>query len=399
MVQFLLDSVALFLAIPLLLPVIVLAAECFAGSFGTRKDPDFDAQRPAIAVLVPAHNEEMQITATIRNILSQLQSGDRLVVVADNCSDDTALLAREAGAEVVQRRNQMLRGKGYAIDAGVRYLAADPREIVVVVDADCVLEAGAIDTLARMTETWQRPVQSRYLMVAPPNTGAGLAVSEFAFLLKNRIRCLGLTKLGFPVQLTGSGMAFPWPLLQDMDLATGHLVEDMKLGLDLAEAGYAPQFCDAAVVRSTFPYSQKALKVQASRWDDGRAGMTSSLLRALLKPKTFQNREYLALLVDALVPPLSLLAAMLVAVLAATGLIASLGGNLIPHAIAVFAAVLFFGSVTAAWYQHGRQILPVRSLREIPAYAAWKVARVPLRVLRPGGSVWIRTDRAGPADV
>jgi hypothetical protein len=77
------------------------------------------------------------------------------------------------------------------------------------VDADCV--AGAIEALARSSAASGRPAQARYLM----RTGSGGAsLSAFAFLVKNGVRPTGLHRLGLPCQLMGTGMAFPWSLLE-----------------------------------------------------------------------------------------------------------------------------------------------------------------------------------------
>ena len=97
--------------------------------------------RPRIGVLVPAHNESRNLLPTIADIKAQLAPGDHFLVVADNCSDDTAAVAGAAGAEVVERDDLTKIGKGYALDWGIRHLSADPPSIVVVVDADCRLSA------------------------------------------------------------------------------------------------------------------------------------------------------------------------------------------------------------------------------------------------------------------
>ena len=68
--------------------------------------------RPRVAVLVPAHNESSHVLPTIACLLPQMQAGDQLLVVADNCNDDTAELARRAGAEVIERQHLTERGKG-----------------------------------------------------------------------------------------------------------------------------------------------------------------------------------------------------------------------------------------------------------------------------------------------
>src|SRR6185437_2759739 len=104
---------------------------------------------------------------TLDDVKPQLRSTDRLVVVADNCSDDTASVATERGAEVAIRNDLARIGKGYALDWGIKHLAADPPDIVIVIDADCRVAAGTIACLAGACERQQRPVQSLNLMTAP----------------------------------------------------------------------------------------------------------------------------------------------------------------------------------------------------------------------------------------
>ncbi len=86
-----------------------------------------EGERGSVAILMPAHNESRLIAETIRSVAPQLRSGDRLIVVADNCSDNTAAIAAAEGAEVVVRTDSLRRGKGYALDRGVRHLDPIPR--------------------------------------------------------------------------------------------------------------------------------------------------------------------------------------------------------------------------------------------------------------------------------
>ena len=105
----------------LVLPALLLLVQIV---LALRQPPPLPAQpRPArIAVLIPAHNEGHGVRATIMQTLSQLGPDDRVLVVADNCNDDTAAQARLVGAEVVERHDAERRGKGYALDFGVRHL-------------------------------------------------------------------------------------------------------------------------------------------------------------------------------------------------------------------------------------------------------------------------------------
>ena len=79
-----------------------------------------------VVVLVPAHDEEAVIGATLALLVPTLPAGGRVVVVADNCHDLTADVARSYGAEVVERQDPIQRGKGFALDFGIRYLAKSP---------------------------------------------------------------------------------------------------------------------------------------------------------------------------------------------------------------------------------------------------------------------------------
>jgi len=107
----------------LLLPVAVLFAEVVSASIPRSRVNQPQGERRRVAVLIPAHNEASLIASTLESIRPQLASSDRLIVVADNCSDDTAAIAAGAGAESIVRTDQTKRGKGFALDFGVHYLA------------------------------------------------------------------------------------------------------------------------------------------------------------------------------------------------------------------------------------------------------------------------------------
>jgi glycosyltransferase involved in cell wall biosynthesis len=191
-----------------------------------------DGVRRRVAVLVPAHNESSGLLPTLASIQGQLLPGDKILVVADNCTDDTAAIATAGGADVVERKDATKHGKGYALDWGIRRLRMNPPEIVIIIDADCTLMGGAIDQLALTCATTGRPVQALDLMTAPTASQINHQVAEFAWRVKNWVRPLGLRVLKLPCQLMGTGMAFPWEIIGSADLGNGSLVEDLRLGLD-----------------------------------------------------------------------------------------------------------------------------------------------------------------------
>lgn len=386
---------ALFLALCLLLllPVAVFTAQVLLALPGPRKRADTAGPRPRIAVLVPAHNESVGIAVTLHAASAQLQPGDRLLVVADNCDDDTAEHARACGAEVIVRQDAQRRGKGYALDFGIRHLAAAPPDIVIVLDADCLPQADALERLARRSAASGRPVQALYLMHAPYDAGLKTKLAEFAWAVKNHARPLGYQRLGLPCQLMGTGMAFPWPVIRQAELASGQLVEDLKLGLDLAEAGHAPLFCPEALVTSVFPSNREGARSQRTRWEHGHLGMLLQQgPRGLLRSLATMNVALLALVADLCVPPLALLT---LAVLASCGLGLALWGStgsLLPWGLALLNLALLAAAVLVAWMRFGRTILSLGSLAYAPIYA---LAKIPLycRFLARRQVEWVRSRR------
>ena len=167
---------------------------------------------------MPAHNEAGGIADVLRALLPQLGSNIYLVIVADNCTDGTANIAREvvahhSGVQVIERFDAERRGKGYALDFGLRHIEKSPPEVILILDSDCELSAGAIARLASLCVTRNRPVQALYLMYAPLGASVKTKLAEFAWLVKNHVRALGYSRLGLPCQLMGTGMAFTWAKL------------------------------------------------------------------------------------------------------------------------------------------------------------------------------------------
>ncbi len=381
----LLATVLTAAAVLLLVPVAVLLAQVLLAHGPVRpRPPSGGARRPRAAVLVPAHDESAGIAASLAAVAPQLLAGDRLLVVADNCTDDTARVAAAAGAEVAERHDTARRGKGYALDFGVRRLAADPPDVVVIVDADCFLQAGALDALVREAAARQRPVQALYLMQSPSPAGLATRIAQFAWVVKNLVRPLGWHRAGLPCQLMGTGMAFPWVQMVDAPLASGHIVEDLQLGLDLAAAGTPPCFC---------PANAAGMAAQRTRWEHGHLGVIAANVPRLLRRAITQRDWPLAALVlDLAVPPLASLVLMLLVTGVVAGLFALAGGSRWPLAIVLVASSGLVGAVLLAWSRHGRHIVSLRELMGVPGYV---LGKLPLyaRLFKGRQVEWVRTER------
>jgi len=385
-------------ALPLALAVGVFALQVFAAAWSRAPAPARSRQhavRGRLAVLVPAHDEAAGIARTLEALLPQLREHDRVVVVADNCTDDTAAIARRAGprVQVVERRHETDRGKGFALAFGVDALRADPPGLVVILDADCDLAPGALDALCDCVVTYDRPAQALYLMNARPDARLPRRIAQFAWRVRNWVRPAGWRRLGLPCQLMGTGMAFTWPMLRGAPLANASIVEDMKLGIALAIAGRPPLFCPRALVTSLFPDGAAATRTQRTRWEHGHLEMILREVPALLAA-AWRRRDarLVGLALDLCVPPLALLTALVVAGALMAGLlswwIADSGPGL--------AYGLLLGSLGAAvllaWWTRGRDLVGPFELLSIPVYVAAKLPVYARFVLRRERR-WVRTDR------
>ncbi len=380
-------------ALPLVLHAAFLLLQVGLALLPATRQRGLADKRPTVAVLVPAHNEELVLAQTLRSILPQLSAGDRLLVVADNCQDETARIALAAGAEVVERRDPGRGGKGFALDFGMRHLQSNPPEVVIVVDADCLMGEGAIDRLARVCAETGRPVQALYLMYASQQAGLGIRVAEFAWRVQNQVRPLGYLRAGLPCQLTGSGMAFPWATISTASLASGHIVEDMKLGVDLARAGKPPLLCPEALVTSAFPVSAEGVKTQRTRWEHGHLGMIMREVPVLFAEALVRrNLPLLALALDMSVPPLSLLMLAAIALFGADAVFFALGGAALPLLLSGAAVLSMSGAVLLAWWRFGRQGLRLRDLAYAPVYALRKIPLY-LKFLAGRQVEWVRSRR------
>lgn len=380
------------------LPVLVLWSQVLL-AHGGRRAPGAASARPPdadVAVLIPAHDEAAGIASTLQSVQAQLRAGDRVLVVADNCSDDTAAVARQAGAEVIERSHATQRGKGFALDFGVRHLSARAPAMVLIVDADCLLDAGALETLAGLCSDTGRPLQALYEMNAPAGAGLRPRVSAFAWRVRNRVRPLGWWAVGAPCQLMGTGMMFPWALLRDAPLASGHIAEDVQLGADLALRGRPPLFAPQARVTSTFPDGEAAAASQRRRWEHGNlALMFAHGPRLVAAGLGRADAGLLAMAADLMVPPLALLVQLQLALALIGGLAWWLGAGALPLAISTAALALLVLSILAAWRLAGRDIIgltellltaPAYALRKLPMYAAFLWKRQ---------SSWVRAKREG----
>ena len=352
-----------------------------------------DPDTSSLAVLIPAHNEAVVIGRTLAKLDGMLPAGTSTLVVADNCDDETAAIARRFGAEVVERNDRARHGKGYALAFGRDWLARSKPDAVIVLDADCELTPGSATALVR-SALQCGAAQAVNLQQAHAGTSPLVQISNFAILIKNLVRARGLQRIAGGIPLFGTGMAFSWATFASADLASGHLAEDMQLAIDLARAGTRASLEEGAFVSSGSAEVADTIQ-QRRRWEGGFLQIAvSQALPLVAEGVRARSRHRLGLGLHLLVPPLALLFLMALGILSAL-LALGFGMQMWGPFIALLAALMAASAaVFAAWRVEGRRILPLRSLLLAPAYVAWKW---PLYfgfiVTRKGR--WTRTRRAG----
>lgn len=344
------------------------------------------------AVLVPAHDEQELVGSTVASLRAVDFPADRFVVwvIADNCRDRTAAVAREAGARVLERNEPELRGKGHALAWALSRPEVHAADVVVVVDADCEVSPNFLSAIDHRVAEGARAVQVAY-GVANPSAAPAAALRHAAFALVNFVRPLGRTRLGCSAGLLGTGFALTRGVLEREPWDAVTLAEDREYHARLVLAGERVVFAPEAAVRSEMPTTTGAAHGQNLRWEEGRRAVARRFAGPLVRT-AWRRRDRAALeaAVDCLVPPQSLLAAInLVALALAVALRAPRAVRLGMCNVAAQALYVIGGLVVA---RAPRAVF--LALLRAPRLAAWKLG-LQLRVLaRRGPREWVGTRQA-----
>ena len=388
--------IAVLLA-PLSLLTFCFVLEILVGVRPLRNEAAIGSVSASTVVIVPAHDEEAILAARLSSLQNAVEGQARILVVADNCTDATASIARRLGVEVIERFDPERRGKGFALDFARNHLAAQPPDIVLIVDADCVTDAHSIGLLVDRCAASGSPCQATYIQQPGNDSSPAVQVSTFAFFIKNVVRQRALQRLAKRAHLVGSGMAFPWAVFSRAELATSNIVEDLKLGQELADAGHAPLFVEQATVWSAAETERNTLS-QRRRWEGGYLQNAVCVAPSFLVKAAIRGDERgLWAAINLMIPPISLLMFLDLVALALAGLAWWLAGAGAWPGLILAATVLLAGAALAlAWLAGGSKFVTIGGLARVPFYLLWKL---PLYLGFARGGVpkeWLRTNRSDP---
>jgi cellulose synthase/poly-beta-1,6-N-acetylglucosamine synthase-like glycosyltransferase len=344
-------------------------------------------------VIVPAHNEAAVIERTVSSLRKIDWPADRfrVLVVADNCTDATAVLARAAGAEVLERYDPALRGKGYAL--AFAFQASREQgwaDAVAVIDADAEVSSNLLEAFAGRIEQGAQAVQVHYGILNPMASWRTrlITIAKAAFhIVRSRAR----ERLKLSCGIRGNGWCVTHELLKRVPYQAYSLTEDLEFGIDLGLAGYRVAYADEAHSDAEMVTNEKVASTQRRRWEDGRFAMirlrTLPLLHRALRRA---DRVCLDLALDLLVLPLSYVTLnvgllIICASLAVYGHLATVAWLWL--ALACAASLLAY--VLRGWQLSGIGARGIFDLARAPLFLTWRV----LSMLRPRAQGWVRTDR------
>ncbi|OZI30205.1 glycosyl transferase family 2 [Bordetella genomosp. 10] len=360
----------------------------------SRRDLCFD-------ILVPAHNEAAVIERTLRSLanVDWPRKNFRILVIADNCTDDTADLARAAGATVLERHDEVHRGKGYALEYGIARSAADGRaHAVAVIDADTEVTPNLLSAYAARIEAGAAVMQVHYGVLNPEDSWRTRLVT-MAYGAFHAVRGRGRERLRASFGLRGNGMCMTHELLREVPFNIHSMTEDLEYGIVLGLHGHRVVYIDEASADAELIASERGSRTQRQRWEGGRLGVVRAYTGRLLGQGLRQPSWLcIELAMDLLTLPLGYIVLQTAALLALGGLASLSMPGVGLWVWPLLAAVLLM--VLALHVLRGWQLSPLgpRALLDLaraPFFVLWKLYIV---IRNRGNEHWIRTDRGKARD-
>jgi cellulose synthase/poly-beta-1,6-N-acetylglucosamine synthase-like glycosyltransferase len=346
-------------------------------------------------VIVPAHNEETGIGETLASLQSVAYASAlvRVIVVADNCSDDTASRARAAGVLVLERWDPARRGKGYALAHGVKAsLAHGFADAVVVVDADTTVSSNLLTAFDAHLSRGHEALQADY-GVRNPNSSRRTRLTALGFALFHRVRSAARERLHLSCGLRGNGMCFRTSLLNHLPPRAFSIAEDLEYGIQLGLQGVRVAYVSEANVAGEMPTRSSASRSQRERWENGRRALAREHVPALFR-RACAQRDVVALdlAIDLLVPPLSRLVAWIIVGWTLSAIAVTwIAEARLAVALWTAAALMVMAYVARGCTMSQLGLRGARDLVWSPAYMLWKLSLS--RRPAAAGDEWVRTIR------
>lgn len=377
-----------------------------------QSDSQLGEQKTRFLILVPAHNEERLLPELLTNLhqLEYPKTQYTIHVVADNCTDQTANIARQGGAIAHERVNNQQHGKGFALQWLLQrvHQADEPHDAILILDADSIVSPNFLRVMDGRLARGERVVQA-YYAVRNPDQSWAVSLRYTALAVLHYLRPLGRTALGGSVGLKGNGMVFVADILKQHEWSAS-VTEDIEFHMTLLLAGERVMFAPEAVVEAEMPHTLKGSHTQNTRWEQGRLEVARRYVPTLLRGagSAIKQKKYgrFYLLFDAMmeliIPPFALLTGL-------TGLTLfvslflffitpnnSLVENNLELINVLLGLFIIFGQIIYIFYglylvRAPRKVY--QALLYVPVFIGWKIGVYVKVLLGRGTQGWVRTAR------
>jgi cellulose synthase/poly-beta-1,6-N-acetylglucosamine synthase-like glycosyltransferase len=353
------------------------------------------------SILVPAHDEELVIAECLDSLLAidYPRTRMRIIVIADNCTDNTARIVRSKRVTLYERFDAELRGKGHALDWAIkRLLGGDGgwTDAVVVFDADTQVDRQFLRQMDSKLRDGDLDLQGQYNLLDPfYNWRTALLYS--ALLLHNRLRPLARQTLGWSTLLKGNGMCFSRAVVERFGWNAYSLAEDIEYTTTLLQAGIRVEPAPGAVIYAQAAQTSHQATSQRLRWEGGRFALAKrDGLQMLREFSRHGSTAKLDWAMDLLTPPMAILIGVPVLMLVLniplllmeSGASAALSwtwlGVLLGACIYIIGGLLISGAESRAYAY----------LLCTPLFLVWKLKIYGTMLLGRGPRGWVRTERS-----
>jgi 1,2-diacylglycerol 3-beta-glucosyltransferase len=369
--------------------VYLLVLTCLSGHPAL---PRVSSRKMFFDVIVPAHDEAAGIGRTISSLQRLSWPGEkyRIVVVADNCTDATAAVSREAGATVLERQDLTRRGKGYALAHAFTWSrSAGIADAVAVVDADSVVSTNLLESFASRIEAGAGALQAHY-GVRNAMDSWRTRLMAIALGSTHKVRSRARELMGVSCGIRGNGWCVTHALLDKIPYGSFSLTEDVEFGVELGLAGYRVAYCDESDANGEMVTSERAARSQRQRWEGGRIRLIREKVPALLRAAVARRSLMcLDLAFDLLVLPLSYVVVNVAGIIT----IGALNPDGFRSALLTVGLIDFMALtvyVCRGWILSGIGIVGILDLLRVPVFIFWKLAIIRLH---PKPTSWMRTKR------
>lgn len=386
----LLGAVAALLLLPTLSDLISIPRALLRRAKDERIDGD---AFPALLFLVPAHNEELLIESCVASLIELDYPAERrrIVVIADNCTDRTAALVRQAGAEALERTDTARRGKPHALAWALEKIDLDDFDAVVIADADSLIDRAFAKAMATHAPLRERAIQGLHGIRNPrdsPMTRMGALLSTVFYRYMYPLR----SRAGLSVPLTGSGMCVGTSILRTRGWRAFSIAEDTELYVDLTRSGNRVEIEPAAVVKSQEARDLRQGKAQRTRWRAGRLEILRRLGPQVLRAKELGLHQRLDVVAELIAPgPLVHLGIALVLGVA-VWLLQPPGGSLLLLLLGLPILRLAVYTILAL-RDEPEPLRTAATFFYLPIYLVWRMGTELTALVSHEDGRWVRTER------